>query len=1282
MKKSTVNYVVNFLEDLVKDSKDKGPEALSAAKKEYGKKLSTLGQQTDEVLDRKGSNTVRNVRPVNRDKLEELGISREDYSGGAYLDPVTKENITAKSFGKARISTENKTGVDHTEVKPSMKVADEVDETLKGSLYKYEGQNRKNKAATKVNLLKPTSTKKKRNWEWKSRDPDIEDTNQLVSIDHRGKHFYALNTRFSKGAKLETYPDNPDEPRLRPLLPEAKLKFGKVIGYINKSSSKGIKTHPVYKDVTAYSEGGMPVGKKAVAKYAVNFLKKIFDDLPDKVKKDLPDQPKEGGLRAFHGSDKEYQTMDIGTSRKQDQFFGEGFYFTIDPKIAREYANIRTIKDFEKLNPAQRARLPELLEKKVVTPKEIKTGAIHNFKGEMVKVENILKNQNVEGKPLGNLGQNIKEFNLDVKNPYVVKSNKQRVYLKNNIDKIKARGYDSVIYDNFSDRSKQIMVFPEHLDKIKKVGAVDFNKGGTPVKRTIDPILEHHYNNIKEGKTVPRSFSGSKDDKTQTVFTRQVNHPKLNKGKPTLIPSIYDGKELSEKEAIQKAIDSGIKWTSSNSHETLREYDKKLHKQMSPELAKGTFNKGGTPMKNDPPVGSTPSEVADDIPAMISEGEFVIPADVVRYVGLDKIRAMMQEAKHGLACMEDEGLIVDVDEEGRPQQDQKEKSDDKVAIIETVQIEKVDPMMTQMAEGGMTDKDSPVSSPILNPENKPVMAEGGIFLSPDGSLNMNEGGMPMQMEGMMMEGASDPMMEEMPSEEPEMAMPPEFADEMAPEEAEPMGDAPMMNAPVAQEFNGQPHLLAYLNNEELGALQSAGRGLDENGEQILSPEGIPVFYGGDVGSEHGGTNDPGQGPDASAPAAPAAPAGPDNEVGDFGGSSEDENEPKLSKKIKEELDPDKNDNDKTYVSGVGFIDKYIENRLNNPLQGKPAYAVATAAGGGLMRTPVHLQEGGLPDISPENYQEPRQVARALRQQYGMALDQPTLDYLSNNPDVLSSIVGGKPTLDPKELIDASRKHFTEFGKKEDRMGDGLYLAQERLPDLVNEEGNPSVIAGPEGYYDAAKILETQPDISDESLDYLTKNKDVFKNAQERVANEEGLTYDDVAKQHYQMFGQEEGDRRGTEGFESFFRKPDEEDVFTTMPVEGGGGQGEADPMPDMPEGGMMSPPEPAPQQGFYSGKQGQNFLDIIGGLDLGNQEDMREKFKGSLKKYDDGSYDIEEGSELASAISDFRNAEGDLTDPQNAVYIEGDRKGQPIDKQAKGFLTESAIERITDDYAV
>ncbi len=113
----------------------------------------------------------------------------------------------------------------------------------------------------------------------------------------------------------------------------------------------------------------------------------------------------------------------------------------------------------------------------------------------------------------------------------------------------------------------------------------------------MDPVLEHHYNNMREGKT-----RQEKDGYINSVFTIQVDKiKKLNNGKPTLIPTVYDGKIVSEKEAIKKAIDSGKKWTSADTHKQLREYDKKLHKQMSPELAKGTFNKGGTTMKNDPP---------------------------------------------------------------------------------------------------------------------------------------------------------------------------------------------------------------------------------------------------------------------------------------------------------------------------------------------------------------------------------------------------------------------------------------------------------------------------------------------------------------------------------------------------------------------------------------------------------------------------------------------------------------------------------------------------------
>ena len=45
---------------------------------------------------------------------------------------------------------------------------------------------------------------------------------------------------------------------------------------------------------------------------------------------------------------------------------------------------------------------------------------------------------------------------------------------------------------------------------------------------------------------------------------------------------------------------------------------------------------------NDVPIGSTKKEVRDDIPAMLSEGEFVFPADVVRYIGLETLMKMRQ----------------------------------------------------------------------------------------------------------------------------------------------------------------------------------------------------------------------------------------------------------------------------------------------------------------------------------------------------------------------------------------------------------------------------------------------------------------------------------------------------------------------------------------------------------------------------------------------------------------------------------------------------------------
>tara|TARA_E500000318_G_scaffold109356_1_gene122138 strand:- start:260 stop:2557 length:2298 start_codon:yes stop_codon:yes gene_type:complete len=90
-----------------------------------------------------------------------------------------------------------------------------------------------------------------------------------------------------------------------------------------------------------------------------------------------------------------------------------------------------------------------------------------------------------------------------------------------------------------------------------------------------------------------------------------------------------------------------------------------LKKQMELFDDGGLFDEGGTVDEesgNDVPVGSLKKEVRDDIPAQLSEGEFVMPADVVRYHGLDKMMALRDEAKMGLQRMEDMGQMGNADE--------------------------------------------------------------------------------------------------------------------------------------------------------------------------------------------------------------------------------------------------------------------------------------------------------------------------------------------------------------------------------------------------------------------------------------------------------------------------------------------------------------------------------------------------------------------------------------------------------------------------------------------
>jgi len=73
---------------------------------------------------------------------------------------------------------------------------------------------------------------------------------------------------------------------------------------------------------------------------------------------------------------------------------------------------------------------------------------------------------------------------------------------------------------------------------------------------------------------------------------------------------------------------------------------------------------GIDPVSGNPvPPGSSEINVRDDIPAVLSEGEYVVPADVVRYHGLKTFMDLRAEAKMGLMMMQAEGQIKTLEDE-------------------------------------------------------------------------------------------------------------------------------------------------------------------------------------------------------------------------------------------------------------------------------------------------------------------------------------------------------------------------------------------------------------------------------------------------------------------------------------------------------------------------------------------------------------------------------------------------------------------------------------------
>ena len=156
----------------------------------------------------------------------------------------------------------------------------------------------------------------------------------------------------------------------------------------------------------------------------------------------------------------------------------------------------------------------------------------------------------------------------------------------------------------------------------------------------------------------------------------------------------------------------------------------------------GLKDEGGTidPVSgNDVPPGSTQEEVRDDIPAQLSEGEFVFPADVTRFIGLEKLMMMRQEAKMGLKKMEDMGQMGN-SEEATMSDDMPfnstdiETDDDTPFSLEDLEMEDDS---KEMAEGGyVMVEGKPMPIPMIGGQLPPIttrpmpetrnMAVGGL----------------------------------------------------------------------------------------------------------------------------------------------------------------------------------------------------------------------------------------------------------------------------------------------------------------------------------------------------------------------------------------------------------------------------------------------------------------------------------------------------------------------------------------------------------------------------
>ena len=213
--------------------------------------------------------------------------------------------------------------------------------------------------------------------------------------------------------------------------------------------------------------------------------------------------------------------------------------------------------------------------------------------------------------------------------------------------------YDSVdfnpkqLLDAYEERKLSINTDPQ----VRKYYQEQLQKQNT-LKNKINEVLE------KKGLT---TISDIEKSKSPDSFKIRLKEPDIERLK-------------SDAKKLYRTTDK------STSIKEAKEAEEKNFRRLRDIQTQKTFNKGGMSMEqqmslfeeggmkddgldrdpvsgNDIPPGSLAKEVRDDIPAQLSDGEYVVPADVVQYYGVKFFEDIRAEAKRGLAEMEATGRI-------------------------------------------------------------------------------------------------------------------------------------------------------------------------------------------------------------------------------------------------------------------------------------------------------------------------------------------------------------------------------------------------------------------------------------------------------------------------------------------------------------------------------------------------------------------------------------------------------------------------------------------------